>query len=48
VLCTSWRRQAIFNCFHDFRTLEDVALGRGRRIFDMHKLFPQYTRDPYD
>ena len=39
--------QAIFNCFHYFRTDEEMALTRGRRLVDLHNISRQYARDPF-
>jgi small subunit ribosomal protein S5 len=40
--------QAIFKCFHNFRTLEEASMARGRRLFDLQNMNPQYTRDPFN
>ena len=40
--------QAIFDAFQGFRTEEEVALTRGRRIIDINNINPRYSRDPYD
>ena len=37
--------QAIFNCFHDYRTLEDKALALGRRVYDVRRVAPRYKQD---
>lgn len=39
--------QAIFDCFQGFQTDEQMALGRGRRLLDIHNISPKYSRDPF-
>eukprot|EP00941_MAST-03F_sp_MAST-3F-sp1_P006436 g6436.t1 len=37
--------RAIFNCFKGIRSLEDIARGRGRRVYEVKNICPSYVRN---
>lgn len=37
--------RAIFNCFKGIRSLQDMARARGRRVYEVRNISPQYARN---
>jgi ribosomal protein S5 len=37
--------RAIFNCFKGMRSLQDLARSRGRRVYEVRNVCPQYVRN---